>query len=88
MDWRIVDAFISAWEYYHLSLPHEIWLWTTNTLVAPHQTAPYTFDDLIRSPLVVFKADQRIFRSKRLLLLWLHVSDREKQRGAGLLMLS
>ncbi|KAI8340597.1 integrator complex subunit 2-domain-containing protein [Chlamydoabsidia padenii] len=73
MDPRIVDAFISTWEYYHLSIPHEIWLWTINTLNnTHHQTATYKLDDLIRSPLLVFQADQRIFRSEKLLLLWLH----------------
>ncbi|CAO3587733.1 unnamed protein product [Absidia cylindrospora] len=70
-DSRIVDAFISTWEYFHLFIPHEIWLWTINTLNT-HDTI-YGFDDLVKSPLLIFESDQRIFRSEKLLLLWLHI---------------
>ncbi|ORZ21065.1 integrator complex subunit 2-domain-containing protein [Absidia repens] len=70
-DSRIVDAFISTWEYFHLFIPHEIWLWTINTLNT--QDTIYEFDDLVKSPLLIFETDQRIFRSERLLLLWLHI---------------
>ncbi|KAI8096694.1 integrator complex subunit 2 [Halteromyces radiatus] len=71
IDSRIIDAFISTWEYYHLSIPHQIWICTINNLNT--QRKDYTFDDLVQNPFVIFQSDSRIFRSKKLLLLWLHI---------------
>lgn len=73
MDSRIIDGFISACKYFHQSIPHQVWLCTINALIS-NKATDYTFDDLIKTPTILFKCDKRIFRSKKLLPLWLHVN--------------
>lgn len=73
MDSHIIDRFISAWKYFHQSIPHQLWLCTINSLI-PNKTTDFTLEDLIKSPTILFKCDKRIFRSKKLLPLWLHVN--------------
>ncbi|CAO3625299.1 unnamed protein product [Cunninghamella blakesleeana] len=72
IDSQIIDGFISTWKHLHQSIPHQLWLCTINTLI-PNKTIDFTFDDLIKSPIILFKCDKRIFRSKKLLPLWLHI---------------
>ncbi|CAO3618231.1 unnamed protein product [Mucor hiemalis] len=69
LDSQVADTFISTWEAFNCTVPYTLWEMTINH-IAPKE---YTINDLIQDPHIIFKCDPRVFRSERLLTLWLHV---------------
>ncbi|ORX49463.1 hypothetical protein DM01DRAFT_1325643 [Hesseltinella vesiculosa] len=69
MDKRVVNAFVSAWETFHQWIPNQVWLATINCLLPKNQHV--IFHDLIKTPIILFQCDPRIFNSTQLLPLWL-----------------
>ncbi|ORY95852.1 integrator complex subunit 2 [Syncephalastrum racemosum] len=75
LDERIISGFLSLWETLDCIIPHELWTMTikANQDKTLHELQELTFDLLVKEPLIMFKCDLRIFRSKHLLPMWLHV---------------
>lgn len=69
LDFRVADSFISAWESLNNIIPHSLWVMTINTLTEEN----HTLDALIQDVRMIFKCNQRVFRSQYILPIWLHV---------------
>ncbi|OAD69143.1 hypothetical protein PHYBLDRAFT_149543 [Phycomyces blakesleeanus NRRL 1555(-)] len=75
IDKYIAESFASVWESFNRITPHELWTLTANVMVLKNESesTAYTFDMLIQDPLLIFQCDARIFRSERLLPIFLHM---------------
>ncbi|KAG2223965.1 hypothetical protein INT45_013422 [Circinella minor] len=72
MDQDIAEALVSTWESLNLVIPHELWVITANALRDETIEMKYSFDAIIHDPLSLFKCDKRVFRSEKILPVWLH----------------
>ncbi|CAO3686696.1 unnamed protein product [Umbelopsis vinacea] len=68
---HVQEAFITVWDKLNNIAPRELWVSTVNCLCT-HDT-PFTLKSLIADPLIIFKADTRIFRSPILFPIFLTV---------------
>ncbi|KAG1394471.1 hypothetical protein G6F60_010834 [Rhizopus arrhizus] len=69
LDVRIAEGFVSAWESLNSIIPHSLWVMTINGLTGEN----HTLYDLIQDIRIVFRCDERVFRSQYILPVWLHV---------------
>ncbi|CDS07806.1 hypothetical protein LRAMOSA01755 [Lichtheimia ramosa] len=69
----VVEALLSTWESLHRVIPYELWVITANALRSSKMKEEYTLELIIKAPLSLLKCDPLVFRSERLLSLWLHM---------------
>ncbi|KAG2173288.1 hypothetical protein INT43_004662, partial [Umbelopsis isabellina] len=67
------DAFSELWDMLNNVAPRELWVVTVNCLCSPDEPLKYNLNALIADPLIIFKSDVRLFRSPKMLPIFLTV---------------
>lgn len=77
---KLVQATTRLWWRFNTIFPRKLWVMTVNSLrrqnfKASHNTKPigYSWDELALDPLIVFRCDNRVFRSVDVLSIVLHI---------------
>ncbi|KAJ2955332.1 hypothetical protein NQZ79_g8655 [Umbelopsis isabellina] len=72
-DDAVRDAFGELWDMLNNVAPRELWVATVNCLCSPDEPLKYNLNALIADPLIIFKSDVRLFRSPKMLPIFLTV---------------